>query len=211
MKLYNYWRSSASWRVRLALALKNLPYEYVAVNLITGEQNSEAQRKRNPSGAVPVLELDDGTLLTQSVAIVEYLEETHAQGKLWPADPLGRARVRMLVEQVNSGIQPYQIPACANFVRDTYKGDEKLFVRHFIANGLDALEKLAAPHAGKYLYGDTVTFADCCLVPQLLGARRFEVPLGAYPTLTRVEAALNALPAFIAAAPANQPDAPKAP
>lgn len=209
MKLWNYWRSSSSWRVRIVLAVKGLKYEYAVVNLLTGEQHQSAHRARSPWGSIPVLELDDGTALSQSVAICEYLDERYPSPPLLPQEPAARAHVRTLVELVNSSTQPYQNPACTNWVRDVAKADEKAFAKHFISAGLDGLEKLAAPRAGTHLFGDALTLADCYLVPQLFAARRFEVPLAAYPTLTRVEATLAALPAFIAAAAANQPDAPK--
>ncbi len=207
MKLYNYWRSSSSWRVRAALALKGVPYEYVAVNLLAGEQRAAAHLQRNPSGAVPVWELNNGTHLSQSLAIVEYLEETFPTPSLFPKDAVARAQVREMVEIVNSGTQPFQNPTATSYVRDICKADDKAFARHFIALGLHALEQRAAVYAGAYAYGDDVTFADCCLVPQLYAARRFEVSLASYPTLLRVEAALTTHAAFVAAHPDQQPDA----
>ena len=208
MKLYNYWRSSSSWRVRLVMALKNIPYEYVAVNLLAKEQHQPTHRQRNPGGSVPVLELDDGTCLSQSVAIVEYLEETFPTPALLPKEAHKRAQVRMLAEFINSGIQPYQNPFCTEYVRDECKADEKAFARHFISSGLASLEKMVAPLAGHCLFGNDVTLADCFLVPQLYASRRFDVAVDAFPTLIRVEKHLSSLTAFQQAAPDSQPDAP---
>lgn len=207
MKLYNYWRSSSSWRVRIALSVKGIPYQYVAVNLLKGEQQQPAHLARNPAAALPVLELDDGTMLTQSVAICEYLEEAFPEHPLLPKAPAARAQVRAMAELINSGMQPYQNPPCGRYVREVANADDKAFTRHFLAAGLASLEILAAKHAGTYLHGDEITLADCFLVPQLFGARRFGVDLTPYPTLTRVEAVLNVLPAFIAASAEVQPDA----
>lgn len=207
MKLFNYWRSSASWRVRLALAFKGLQYHYEPVNLAGGAQHGEAHRARNPTGAVPVLELDDGQRVVQSVAIFELLEELHPSPPLLPPAPVDRAHVRALVEVVNSGTQPFQNLTTLKHLREVLLVDEKAFARHFIALGLSNLEALAAPRSGRFLFQDAVTFADCCLVPQLYGARRFDVDLRPYPTLTRVEALCLTHPAFVQASADAQPDA----
>ncbi len=209
MKLYNYWRSSASWRVRIALNLKGVAYEYVPVNLIAngGEQHGEAHRARNPMRQVPALELDDGRVLTQSVAIVEWLDETFATPALLPRDPYLRARARALVEVVNSGIQPLQNLEPQRYVREELKGDATAWTKHFIGRGMQALEALATETAGAFLVGDEVSFADVCLVPQMFAARRFGVDPATLPTLARIEAACAALPAFEAARPERQPDA----
>ena len=209
MKLYNYWRSSSSWRVRLVLAIKGVDFEYVPVNLLKGEHHQPAHRQRNPVGAVPVLELDDGTVLSQSVAIVEYLEERFPSVPLLPVKPVDRAQVRMMVELVNSGIQPFQNPACTQYVKETCHAEEKAFARHFIAAGLESLEKMAETFSGKYLFGDTLTLADCYLAPQLYASRRFGVDLQRCPQLTRIENTLSSLPAFVQAAPEQQRDAVK--
>jgi maleylpyruvate isomerase len=211
MKLYNYWRSSSSWRVRLVLAIKGVDYEYIPVHLLKAEQHQPAHRQRNPVGAVPVLELDDGTFLSQSVAIVEYLEDRFSSVPLLPVNPVDRAQVRMMVELVNSGIQPFQNPACTQYVKDTCQADEKAFARHFISAGLEALEKMAAAFSGKCLFGDSLTLADCYLLPQLYAARRFGVDLQPYARLTRIETALASLPTFVQAAPEQQIDAVKQP
>lgn len=207
MKLYNYWRSSSSWRVRIALALKGLPYEYVAVNLLEGEQHQAEHRARNPSGTLPLLELDDGRRVAQSVAILELLEELHPTPPLLPRDPVARAQVRMLAEVINSGTQPYQNTGTMAYVREVLKGDDKAFTRHFVELGLSNLQALAAPLRGRYLVGDSVTLADCFLIPQLFGARRFGVEVSAYPALLEIEAECLKLPAFVQAAADRQPDA----
>lgn len=208
MKLFNYWRSSASYRVRLALSFKELPYEYVAVNLAKGEQHQSAHVSRNPWHSVPVLELDSGELIPQSVAIVEYLEEVFPAKPLFPQAALDRARVRALVEVVNSGIQPLHNLQVLNHVRDALQADAKAWAEKWIGQGLDALEAMAARTAGAFLVGDAFTFADACLLPQLYGARRFAtVESAKYPTLMRVEAHCLSLDFAQKARPENQPDA----
>jgi maleylpyruvate isomerase len=214
VKLYGYWRSSSAWRVRIALAWKGIPYENQPVGLVKngGEQHTPAFRDKNPLGQVPVLELDpegDGPIrrLTQSMAILEYLEERHPTPPLLPADPWLRARARQLAEMVNAGIQPLQNLALLQHVKAVLSGEPDVWVRHFVGRGLAALESVAAEAPGTFLVGDAPTFADLYLVPQLYSARRYGVDLGAFPTLTRVEAACAALPAFQAAHADVQPDA----
>jgi maleylpyruvate isomerase len=213
MKLYGYWRSSSTWRVRIALAWKRLPHEYQAVHLVRagGEQHSEAYRAVNPMEEVPTLELDhDGQplRLTQSLAIIDYLEAVAPEPPLLPADAFLAARARQLAEMVNAGIQPMQNSAVLQRVKNELHGDENAWARHFITRGLAALEIVAGETVGSFLIGDEVTVADVCLVPQLYNARRQGVDLGPYPTLTRVEAACLALPAFVESHPDRQPDAP---
>ncbi len=211
VRLHNYWRSSASWRVRIALAWKGLPYTYVPVDLLGRAQHEPGYVVRNPIAQVPTLELPDGRCLSESMAILEYLEEVHPRPPLLPAEPWTRARTRQLAEIVNAGIQPYQnAPTVLGYVRDALGGDERAWARHFIARGLAALEGAAAPTAGRFLVGGAPTFADVFLVPQLHVARRFDVELAGLPTLLRVEAACLALEAFTAAHPDRQPDAPAA-
>jgi maleylpyruvate isomerase len=211
MRLFNYWRSSASYRVRLALSAKGLPYEYVAVNLAKGEQHDSTHTGRNPWGSVPVLEVNEGgktVLLPQSVAIVEYLEEKYPEKPLFPKGLVERARMRAMVELVNSGIQPLHNLQILNYVKDELKGDPKPWSEKWIGKGLDALEAMAKDCAGNFLVGDQFTFADCCLLPQLFGARRFaSVEAARYPTLLRVEAECLKLDFVQKARPENQPDA----
>lgn len=217
MKLYTYWRSSSAWRVRIALAWKRVPHEVETVALAGAgaRQHSDAFRALNPSAQVPVLQLDergpDGApqVITQSMAILEYLEERHPSPPLLPADPWLRARSRQLAEIVNSGIQPLQNLATTDHLTSV-GGDADAWRTHFITRGLAALERAAAPTAGTFLVGDAPTFADVYLVPQLYNARRYALDLAPYPTLLRVDAACAALPAFQAAHPDVQPDAPRA-
>ncbi|MDY7227242.1 maleylacetoacetate isomerase [Hyalangium rubrum] len=212
MKLYSYWRSSCSWRVRIALNLKGLAYSYEAVHLVQdgGRQNTEAYRALNPMRTVPTLEFEEGGLvrrLSQSLAIMEYLEERYRTPPLLPSEPLPRARARMLAEMVNSGIQPLQNLSVLQFVKGELKADDKLFGAHWNTRGLTALESAVKETAGTYCLGDQVSIADICLIPQLYAARRFAVDLTPFPTLTRIEAACSQLPAFQAAHPDRQPDA----
>ena len=213
LRLHNYWRSSSSWRVRIALNYKGLPFAYLPVNLLEGQQLAEAYRATNPMQQVPTLEILDesgapAVELTQSIAILEWLEETHPQPPLLPRDPLARARVRQLTEIVNSGIQPLQNPPVLRDIK-RFGGDEKAWVRGQIEKGLRAIAALAQPLAGRFLVGDAPTFADVCLVPQLSSARRFGVELAELPLLERVERACLELEAFQAAAAERQPDAVK--
>ncbi len=212
MKLHGYWRSSCSWRVRIALGLKGLAYEYVPVHLVKdgGAQNSDAYRALNPMRTVPTLEVEEGgrvVYLAQSLAILEYLEERHPSPALLPADPVARAHVRMLAELVNSGIQPLQNLSVLQRIKGEHGVDDKAWAAHWIARGLTAFQAVAEGTAGRYCVGDTLSFADVCLVPQLYGARRFGVDLEPFGLLTRIEAECAAQPAFQAAHADRQPDA----
>ncbi|HEY0840295.1 MAG TPA: maleylacetoacetate isomerase [Vulgatibacter sp.] len=206
MKLHGYWRSSASWRARIALAWKGMPYEYVPVHLLRGEQVAEGYRAKNPMGQVPLLVLDDGRHIAQSMAILEYLEEVHPEPALLPKDPVDRAHARQLAEMINSGIQPLQNIGVQRHVA-SLGADEKAWTIHWITKGLAALEAVTRHTSGRYCVKDSVSFADVCLVPQLYGARRFSLDMSAYPTLLRIEEACAALPAFKSAHADNQPDA----
>jgi len=211
VKLFNYWRSSSSYRVRLALEFKQLSYEYVPIALLKGEQHQPAHTSRNPWGSVPVLEVEEGgkTLhIPQSVAIVEYLEERYPERPLFPKALGARAQVRSLVELINASIQPFHNLSTLNYVKDVLHGDQKAWAEHWVGKGLDALEAQAKASAGAFLVGDRFTFADACLVPQLYGARRFAaVAPEKYPTLLRVEATCLAQDFAKKAAPDAQPDA----
>lgn len=212
LTLHSYFRSSCAWRVRVALAWKALEYDYVAVHLLEGggQQFSEAHRALNPSAQVPVLVVD-GVPLAQSVAILEYLEERWPTPPLLPADALGRARVRQMVEVVNSGTQPLQNLLVMRLLEKEHglsQAETRRFCQGAIARGLGALEALVAQHGHGFCLGSSVSLADLCLVPQLYNARRFDVDLGAMPRLLAVEARCFALPAFQVAHPDHQPDAP---
>jgi len=211
MKLWSYWRSSSAYRVRIALGLKSLPFEYAAVHLMRdgGQQHAASFDALNPIRQVPVLEIDDGgaTLrLVQSMAIIEYLDERFPEPPLLPAAAKDRAHVRALAELVNSGIQPLQNTATFDELK-LHGVAIQPWARLFIERGLGALERLAAPRAGTFMFADRPSLADIYLVPQLYNARRYGVPLDAFPTLRRAEASAQALPAFRAALPEAQPDA----
>ena len=206
MKLYNYFRSSASWRVRIALAWKNVPYEYVPVSLLDKANQRDEYRELNPLQQVPTLILDDGRRLSQSLAILEYLEETVPTPPLLPADPFLRARARQLAEVINSGIQPFQnLPTIALLSQAGLEAPK--VVAGFIARGLDGLAASADATAGTFLVGDAPSFADACLVPQLNAARRFGLDPATWPLLARVEEACMRLEAFQIAHADRQPDA----
>ncbi|HEY1810837.1 MAG TPA: maleylacetoacetate isomerase [Kofleriaceae bacterium] len=210
--LHNYWRSSASHRVRIGLALKQLAYDYVAINIIKRDQFSDAYRDKNPMAQVPTLEItqDDGKVIaiSQSLPILEYLDERFAGTPLLPKDPYLRARARMLAEIVNSGIQPLQNLAVTKAIK-AFGGDEQAWPRPFIADGLAAFERSARDVAGKFAVGDAPSIADCFLVPQLASARRFGVDVTKLELLLGVEQRCMALPAFSDAIPDRQPDAVK--
>jgi maleylpyruvate isomerase len=210
MKLSSYWRSSSAWRVRIGLAYKGIEHELVFVHLLRdgGEQRRDDFAEKNPMAQVPVLEVDGprGVFrLTQSMAILEYLEEVKPEPPLFPKAPELRARARELAEIVNSGVQPLQN---LRFLREmkALGVDPFPVTRGYIATGLAALERHALESRGAFLVGDAVSIADVYLVPQLYAARRFGVELEPYPTLLRVEKACEALPAFQKAHANAQPD-----
>jgi maleylpyruvate isomerase len=211
MKLCSYYRSSASYRVRIGLSLKGLAFEYVPVDLIKngGEQHSAPHIRRNRMGQVPVLEWEEGgktVRLTQSVAILEYLDERHPEPPFFPRDPLARAAVRRAVEIVNSGIQPLQnLHVMAEIKR--LGGDDQAFARAANERGLTALEDEAMSGDGAFLIGDSLTLADIFLVPQMYSARRLGVDLSPYPKIVRIDDMLTRMPAIAAAHPDRQPDA----
>jgi len=210
VKLYTYFRSSAAFRVRIALNLKGLAYEPAFVHLGKGEHRQPAYAAVNPQGLLPALEVD-GARLAQSIAIMEYLEETHPQPPLLPKDPLGRARVRSLSLLVACEIHPLNNPRVLKYVKNTLGHSQEevdAWYRHWIADGLAKLQaELARIGTGRHCHGDAPSMADCCLVPQIFNARRFECDLKPYPTVTRVFDACMRLEAFDRAQPSKQPDA----
>jgi maleylacetoacetate isomerase len=213
LKLYTYFRSSAAYRVRCALNLKGMPWEAVPVHLVRdgGEQNQPAYRARSPLGTVPALETGAG-VITQSLAIIEYLDETQPQPPLLPASAEGRARVRAIAQTIACDIHPVNNLRVLQYLGRYFGATQEqkdAWYQHWVNEGLAAVEKLLAGHpaTGTFCHGETPTLADCCLVPQVFNARRFNCPLDALPTIRRIVAACERLPAFEKAAPASQPDA----
>ncbi|WP_386080819.1 maleylacetoacetate isomerase [Vreelandella sp. F11] len=210
--LYGYFRSSAAYRVRIALNLKGLDYDQVPVNLVKGEQRSGDHLTRNSQGLVPSLVLNDSCVINQSLAICEYLDEVYPEPALLPADALARAQVRALAQMVACEVHPLNNLRVLKYLVGELGVDEaaKLaWYRHWIAEGFTAMEATlsTAPSSGDFCHGDTPTLADICLVPQVYNAERFECDLSAYPTLQRIAANCRTLPAFQKAAPQAQPDA----
>jgi maleylacetoacetate isomerase len=211
MKLYSYFRSSASFRVRIALALKGLPYTYVPVHLVKGEHRQADYAEKSADRLVPLLELDDGSTIAQSMAIIEYLDEVHPAPALLPNDALGRARVRALAQSIACEIHPLNNLRVLKYLVRELKADEEAkttWYRHWVRQGLEAFERqLEQLPPSRYCWGDAPTLADCCLVPQLFNARRFDTPLDGLPRTLAVEEACMVLPAFQAAQPSACPDA----
>jgi maleylpyruvate isomerase len=209
MKLHGFFRSSAAYRVRIALNLKELTAEHVPHHLRKGEQFAPAYLAINPQGLVPVLENDAGAILTQSLAIIEWLEETHPNPPLLPKDPLRRARVRAFAMAIACDTHPVQNLKVLLRLRELGLPKEKVTEWAAWANreGLSACETLIRNEPGPFCFGDAPTLADVYLVPQLTNARRFGVDVSAYPRLLEAEAAAKAMPAFANAAPELQPDA----
>ncbi len=214
LQLYNYFRSSASYRVRIALNLKGLPYEYIPVHLLKdgGQQHTADYQCINPAELVPAL-VDDGHAIGQSLAIMEYLDETRPElPALLPHDALGRARVRALAQSIACEIHPLNNLRVLQYLERDLKLDEATkttWYRHWITLGFTAVEAMLAnnPQTGAFCHGDTPGLADCCLIPQIANSRRFETPLDAFPSIMRIEKACLALDAFAKAAPQLQPDA----
>jgi maleylacetoacetate isomerase/maleylpyruvate isomerase len=210
MKLYNYFRSSASFRVRIALELKGLTYEYVPVHLVKGEHKQPGYEALSPTRMVPTLVADEGERLVQSMAIVEYLDETHPEPPLMPRDPLGRAKVRALAQTIACEIHPLNNLRVLKYLVNELKVGEEAkndWYRHWVRTGLEAFERqLAELPPSKFCFGDTPTLADICLVPQIFNGRRVNT---SYEGLTRTMAAYEAcmaLPAFQKAQPSSCPD-----
>ena len=211
IKLYSYFRSSAAYRVRIALNLKGLSYEYLPVHLVKGEQRDERYRALNPQALVPML-VDEGETITQSMAIIEYLDDKVPDPPLLPPTPEARARVRSIAQVIACDIHPLNNLRVLKYLTGTLGASEdakNAWYRHWIELGLAAIEaRLAADsRTGAFCHGATPTLADICLVPQLANARRYDFSIEAYPTLGRIESHCLALDAFARAAPERQPDA----
>lgn len=219
MQLYNYFRSSASFRVRIALQIKGLPYDYQPVHLVRGEHRDPAYTARVGDALVPTLITDEGAAMSQSMAIIEYLDETHPEPPLLPPTALDRARVRALAQMVACDIHPLNnLRVLQYLVRELKVGDDakNAWYRHWVRQGLEAFERQLALLAGErstqglspsvYCWGDAPTLADCCLVPQIFNGQRFAVPLDGLPRTMGVFDACMALPAFQQAQPSACPD-----
>lgn len=210
MKLYTYFRSSAAYRVRIALNLKGLAYDMVPVHLTRegGQQHKPEFQKINPQRRVPALELSSGDVLTQSLAIIEYLDEIEPEPPFLPAEALERAKVRALAQAIACDIHPLNNLIALQYLKRVLKHEQSeidAWYHHWVIEGFTALERMLTP--GPYAHGAHVTLADICLVPQVANARRFKVPLDAYPKIVAVEQACLKLAAFDKARPENQPDA----
>ncbi|GIX86068.1 maleylacetoacetate isomerase [Caerostris darwini] len=201
--LYSYFRSSCSWRVRIALAHKGIDYEYKAVNLLTGEHLSEDFQKLNPSASVPVL-IDNGNVISSSNAILEYLEDTVPREPLLPKDAVGRAKVRGIVDSIVASIQPLQNMKVLKHVGEGFEA----WGRHWVESGFESLERILQDTHGEFCVGDSVTLADVCLVPQVFNASRFKVDMAPFPLITDISSKLSALKAFKDSHPFAQPDCP---
>ena len=214
MKLFSFWRSLATYRVRIALNLKGIGPEVIQVDLLKGAQRSQAYRDVNPQMLLPTLVDGEGPALHQSLAIIEYLDETHPQPQLLPADPRGRARVRALGMIVACDAHPLIVPRVRNFLEHELGLDEAgrlKWLRHWIKEGLDALEMQLARsgETGRFCHGDAPTVADLCLVSHAAGAQYYDCALAPFPNVSRIVDTCMALDAFARAHPLKQPDAPK--
>ncbi|MCC6948489.1 MAG: maleylacetoacetate isomerase [Bradyrhizobiaceae bacterium] len=208
MKLYSFFRSSASYRVRIALALKGLHYETISVPMRDNSHRSESYRKVNPQMRLPALALDDGNVLIQSLAIVEYLDEVYPEPRLLPADPIERAQVRAVAQIISCDIHPLNNTGTRGMLTSKFGADEKAlneWTAYWIHEGFNSIERLLQP--GPYAFGDAITLADLCIVPQVYNAHRYNVPLDDYRKILAVDASARQHPAFAAAAPEAQPDA----
>lgn len=210
MKLYNYFRSSASYRVRIALAIKGMDYEYIPVHLAKGEHKQAGYTDLAADGLVPLLELDDGTRLSQSMAIIEYLDDVCPQPRLLPEDARARARVRALAQTIACEIHPINNLRVLKYLSGVLKVEEEAkntWYRHWVRTGLEAFERqLVQQPASTYCWGETPTLADCCLVPQIFNAKRFDTPLDGLPLTMAAFDACMALPAFKDTQPSACPD-----
>lgn len=213
MQLFGYYRSSATYRIRIVLNLKNIDWQYHTVDLTANEQQAEQFRSINPAGLVPVLDTGD-TLLAQSAAIAEYLEERFPQPALLPIDPVSRAQVREMLHTIGCDVHPLQNLRVLRYLRSEYSQDDAGVAQwccNWIATGFEAFEKLAAKRssAGRFCFGDTLTLADAWLIPQVHNARRYSLDLAPYPVIAAIERHCTTLRAFTDAHPDRQADAPR--
>lgn len=210
MQLYSFFNSSTSYRVRIALALKGLDYDYKDINIRVGEQRADDYQSMNPSRGVPLLVDDEGNRLSQSLAIIDYLDETHPEPRLLPVEPLARARVLELANAIACDIHPVNNLRILGYLKNELKVSEEQkndWYRHWIAEGFGAVEALLERHGhGAYCFGEAPTLADCCLVPQVANAERMGCDLSPYPRVMAVYAHCQQQPAFQQAAPSRQPD-----
>lgn len=209
MKLYGYWRSSASYRVRIALALKDLAYEYEPVNLLKGEQAAADYTRYNPGALVPTLVTDDGAAISQSLAIIEFVEEAFPSPSVLPQGLAERAQARAFAATLACEGQPFMNFRIQRYLKEHGFDDARMsdWLNRFPGAAMAAAEKIAKAHGGDFCIGDEPTIADCCLVPQMFAAERFGIDLDALPTLRAINARCLALEAFKRAHPKNQPDA----
>jgi len=210
LTLHSAWRASAPYRVRIGLSLKGVAYEYAALDLLAGDQRGAAYRAVNPQGLAPALDLGDGQVLTQSLAILEWLEETRPTPPILPRSALDRAIVRAMANIVACDIHPLNNTRVGARLKTLGVGDEALvrdWIQPWIREGFDALEPMVARHAGMFAFGDSPTIADCCIVPQVYSANRFQVDMTPWPAIAGVAERTAMHPAFAAAHPSRQPDA----
>lgn len=213
MKLYSYFRSSAAFRVRIALALKNLDFEVIPVHLVKdgGEQKMPAYAELNPQKLVPALQINDETVITQSLAIMEYLESTYPSPALLPGDAINQAKIREFCQAIACDIHPLNNLRVLQYLTNNFEVTEEQkqsWYQHWIITGFNSIEVLIDAE-GQYCFGDTPTLADCCLIPQVYNAKRFKIDLTQYTNISRVFNHCMQLPAFIDASPESQLDAPK--
>ena len=210
LTLHSAWRASAPYRVRIGLALKGVAYQYAALDLLAGDQRGAAYRAVNPQGLAPALDLGDGQILTQSLAILEWLEETRPTPPILPRSALDRATVRAMANIVACDIHPLNNTRVGARLKTLGIGDDALvrdWIQPWIREGFDALEPMVARHAGMFAFGDSPTIADCCIVPQVYSANRFQLDMTSWPAIAGVAERTAMHPAFAAAHPSRQPDA----
>lgn len=212
MILHGYWRSSASYRVRIALAMKGVKVKHVAVNLRDGAQTDAAYTDKNPQGYLPMLELDDGTQLIQSLAILDYLDATFPEPSLMPSEPILRSKILAASMIIAADIHPIQNLSVLKYIRGEFEAtdeDVTAWAQHWIVKGFTALETIAQDYDTPFLITDRPMFFECCLIPQIYNARRFDVDMSAFPKLSAINDACLARKDFQSAIPENQSDAPR--